>query len=182
MLSLRAPTYRLLAKRYTHHRTRNHIWDCVDDFKANSLLLQPANEVWGKVMFSQVCVSHSVHKEEGVSVWCHFLSGCPVPCSFWWSGQRPPPPGQRPLLDGDPPPPWQRPFLDRDPLYSKERAVHILLECILVTNCKGRICFHKGLSVHGGVGYLWSQVPSRWLVPCPFLGGRVSLVPGSFWE
>ena len=58
-------------------------------------------------------------------------------------------------------PPGQRPFLDRDPLYSKERAVHILLECILVTNCKGRICFHKGLSVHGGVGYLWSQVPSR---------------------
>ena len=46
-----------------------------------------------KVMFSQVCVSHSVHW--GGLVWCHFLSGplffpvegydvtsCLVPCSF----------------------------------------------------------------------------------------------------
>ena len=26
------------------------------------ILLQPANEVWGKVMFSEACVSHSVHR------------------------------------------------------------------------------------------------------------------------
>ena len=40
-------------------------------------------EVWGKVIFSQACASQSVHRGERVSVWCHFLSGCLVPCSFW---------------------------------------------------------------------------------------------------
>ena len=45
-------------------------------------LLPPANEVWGKVMFSEACVSHSVHRGWGVSVWFHFLSGYLVPCSF----------------------------------------------------------------------------------------------------
>ena len=33
------------------------------------------------LMFSERRVSHSVHM--GVSLWCHFLSGCLVPCSFW---------------------------------------------------------------------------------------------------
>ena len=34
----------------------------------------------------------------------------------------------------------------------------------------------------GGIGYLWCQVPSWSLVPCPFWGGgKVSLVPCSFW-
>ena len=47
----------------------------------NSWLLPPTNEVWGKVIFSQACVGHSVHRE-GISVWCHFLSGCLVLCSF----------------------------------------------------------------------------------------------------
>ena len=28
-------------------------------------LLLPANKVWCKVIFSQVCFSHSVHREEG---------------------------------------------------------------------------------------------------------------------
>ena len=36
----------------------------------------------GKVMFLHPSVSHSVHRGEGVSVWCHFLFGCLVPCSF----------------------------------------------------------------------------------------------------
>ena len=33
-------------------------------------------------MFSQACASHSVHRGEGVSIWCHFLSCYLVPCSF----------------------------------------------------------------------------------------------------
>ena len=41
--------------------------------------LQPADEVRGKVMFFYRCLS--VHRD-GVSVWCHFLSGCLVQCSF----------------------------------------------------------------------------------------------------
>ena len=44
-------------------------------------------EVWGKVMlFTHVC--HSVHGRgwERVSVWCHFLSGCLVLCSFSGGG------------------------------------------------------------------------------------------------
>ena len=36
----------------------------------------------GKVMFLHLSVNHSVHG--GVSVWCHCLSSCQVPCSFWW--------------------------------------------------------------------------------------------------
>ena len=44
-----------------------------------SSFLPPANKVWGKVMFLLVC--HSV--QERVFVWCHFLSGCLVPLSFW---------------------------------------------------------------------------------------------------
>ena len=94
-------------------------------------LLPPANEVWGKVMFSQVCVNHSVHGGGSLS------RGHPRPSQTEihidtdplteTSGQRPP--GQRPpwtetLLDRDP--------LDRDPLYGKERMVRILLERILV--------------------------------------------------
>ena len=51
-----------------------------------------------------------------------------------------PPPPDRDLPDRDPldRDPWtemplDRDHLDRDPLYGKERAVCILLECILVT-------------------------------------------------
>ena len=29
------------------------------------------------------CICHSVHNGEWVSVWCHFLSGFLIPCSFW---------------------------------------------------------------------------------------------------
>ena len=49
----------------------------------NSWSLPPTNEVWGKVIFSQACVRHSVHRK--VSVWCHFLSDCLVPYSLWGS-------------------------------------------------------------------------------------------------
>ena len=77
-------------------------------------LLPPANEVLGKVMFSQALVSHSVQKGRR---------------SLSLPGQRPPwtetSHGQRPL-DRDPP--------ERDPLYDKERTGRILLERILVVS------------------------------------------------
>ena len=37
-------------------------------------ILLPANKVWGKAIFSRVCVNHSVHSG-GFSVWCRFLPG-----------------------------------------------------------------------------------------------------------
>ena len=43
--------------------------------------LPPANEVWGKVIFSEVCVSHSVHGGEGeecVCVGCMAGGACMV--------------------------------------------------------------------------------------------------------
>ena len=70
-----------------------------------------ANEVWGKVIFSQVCVSHSVFKGRG---------------SPWQT-----PPGQRPPWTEIP---WTDTPLDRNPTCTvKSRPVRILLECILVT-------------------------------------------------
>ena len=62
-------------------RARCKVW--VSLLQDKITLLPPANEVWGKVIFSQACVSHSVHRR--VPVWCHFLSGCLVPCSLWGS-------------------------------------------------------------------------------------------------
>ena len=119
-----------------------------------SNLLPPAKEVWGKVMFSQVVVcpqEGSLHDVTScLAAWSHVPSRgfLPlVPCSFpgQTPGQRPPPPGQRPLhrdpLDRDPPstqrPPPDRHLLDRRPVhrippYGKECVVCILLECILV--------------------------------------------------
>ena len=57
-------------------------WQWMNNIQ-NFDFLPPANEFWGKVMFLHVSVSHSVHM--GVSVWCHFLSGCLVTCPFWGS-------------------------------------------------------------------------------------------------
>ena len=98
------------------------------------ILLPPANEVWGKVMFSQVL---SVHR--GLSVpacitghmtmggLCQRVSvrGVSVQDGLCLGGS----------LSGR--------HLDRDsPPYGNERAVHILLECILVlnTDTKTRLC------------------------------------------
>ena len=67
-----------------------------------------------KVMFLHLSVSRSVHRRRGL-------------CMMLLLSDRPP--RQNPL-DRDPP--EQRPPLDRDPLNGKERAVRILLECILV--------------------------------------------------
>ena len=73
----------------------------------------------GKVMFLHLSVSHSVHR--GVSLTETPLIETPRDRN---------PSGQRPHLNWDP---LDRdPALDRDPLYGKERAVRILLECILV--------------------------------------------------
>ena len=34
-------------------------------------------------VFTPVCQSFCSQERDGVSAWCHFLSGCLVPCSFW---------------------------------------------------------------------------------------------------
>ena len=47
--------------------------------------LLPGNKVWGKVIFHRH-VSVILFMVEGASVWCHFLSGCLVPCSFQGRG------------------------------------------------------------------------------------------------
>ena len=66
-------------------------------------------------------------------IWCHFLSGCLFPCFFQGipvSGSMFLP-GEGPLSRGstlDRNSPWQ------SPPYGKERAIRILLECILVNN------------------------------------------------
>ena len=81
-----------------------------------SKLLLPANEVWGKVIFSQVCVKNSVHRggvsaPRGVPGW-----GVSAPGGSALGGGARWRPSQRLLL----------------------RAVRILLECILVyTYCRG---------------------------------------------
>ena len=64
---------------------------------------------WGKVIFSVACVKNSVHTEEGVP------------------GQVHPPPGQVPTWAHTPPPGMYPP-----PPMVNERAVRILLECILI--------------------------------------------------
>ena len=56
-------------------------------------LLPPANEVWGKVMFSEACVSHSVHREcvcmMSLPVWLPgpmFFLGGPLPGPMFLPG------------------------------------------------------------------------------------------------
>ena len=44
-----------------------------------SILLPPANEVWGKVMF--IHLSFWPHRKGG-GLWCHFLSDSLIPCFF----------------------------------------------------------------------------------------------------
>ena len=137
---------------------------------AKRSLLPPANEVRGKVIFSQASVILSPwqrptpvdrHPPRQRPPWTETPPDRDLPWQrlLWTetplnrdpSGQRPPdrdpldrdPSGQRPLwtetLWTEIPrerPPGQRPPdrdpLHRDTLYSKERAVFILLECILV--------------------------------------------------
>ena len=76
----------------------------------NAFLLPPAKEVWGKVMFLHLSVSHSVHGEVMV-----------------WSGL-----GRHPPADT----PWAETPLGRHPPAQwdtvNKRVVRIPLECILV--------------------------------------------------
>ena len=77
-------------------------------------LLPPANEVWGKVIFSQACVKNSVHSgREGAS------SGESAPggVGAWSRGGG----LVRGVPGGDPP-----------PVRLLLQAVRILLECILI--------------------------------------------------
>ena len=77
------------------------------------MLLPPANEVWGNVIFSEACVKNSVHSGGGGGESASVHAGIP------------PPPEQSMLEDT-----------------VNERAVCILLECNLVTvmflNCSVR--------------------------------------------
>ena len=82
---------------------------CATDLCIQSSVSTSRKRSCGKVMFLHLSVILFTGGE-GVSVcsvWCHFLS------------DRDPPPGQRP--------PWTE-----TPLYCKERAVLILLYCILI--------------------------------------------------
>ena len=88
------------------------------------LLLPPANEVWGKVIFSEACVKNFVHG--GGRAWlqgaCMVARGvCLVAGGHVW------------LLGG-----VRR--IRRDTV--NERAVRILLECMLVLNCVEFVYFN----------------------------------------
>ena len=75
-------------------------------------LLPPANEVWGKVIFSEACLKNSVHK--GVSASMH--AGISHPLDHPPGTSHPPPPRSRAC--------WE--------IRWNVRAVRILLECIFV--------------------------------------------------
>ena len=50
--------------------------------------LLPANEVWGKVMFLHLPISHSVHEGGGVCLW---VQGVCLPLGFGVDVYHPPP-------------------------------------------------------------------------------------------
>ena len=89
--------------------------------------LPPANEFWGKVIFSEACVKNSVHGEGGGVTDQQYISSCTV----GGIGHMVPP-GQAPPMDRHP----SRAGTPRAGISPRnmvnERAVRILLECILV--------------------------------------------------
>ena len=106
-------------RRYHCHYCHYRLWDGSPEIT----ILPPANEVWGKVIFSQVSLSVHMGSMYDVTSCLAARSHVPsggslslIPCSFWGvfvhGGlcHRHPPP------EADPPP------------YSEEWAVHILLE------------------------------------------------------
>ena len=96
-----------------------------------SRLLPPANEVWGKVIFSEACVKNSVRRGGGsasVHAWI-----TPEPGRHPRTRQAPP--GTR----HPPPAPEQRMLGDT----VNERAVRILLKCILVIHVLYLNCWHE---------------------------------------
>ena len=124
-------------------------------------MLPPANEAWGKAMFLLASVILSTGGVGlcmmSLPVWLPgpmFLRGggflSLVPCSFQGVSVSGPmfldrdSPDRNPRtetpLDRDPHPLDRDPLGQRLPLYSKERTVHILLECILVDINIKNIC------------------------------------------
>ena len=109
--------------------------------------LPPANEVWGKAMF-YTCVLFCPHG--GRERVCPTPSGCRPPWMQTPLGCRPPGVGQTTLVadppDADPNPEVGQRFgrgLDADippPDTVNKRAVHILLECILVLKRVALFC------------------------------------------
>ena len=113
------------------------------------LFLSPANEVWGKVIFSQGGGAPRTDTSPGqIPPLDREPPGQKTPPDRdpWTenpldrepSGQRPPS-GQKPPWTDTPldnPPIWTETSLNRDPPYGKERVVRILLECILVMSKK----------------------------------------------
>ena len=67
-------------------------------------LLPPANEVWGKVIFSQACVKNSVHGGEGGAIPACIAGGIPACLAAGLQGWGGVLPGG--LLRGITPPPW----------------------------------------------------------------------------
>ena len=108
-------------------------------------LLPPANEVWGKVIFSVACVKNSVHRGVGVC-----LSACwdtTSPAGTPLGADTPPPPRTRHPLGADTPPgPGNPPATRHSPAQCmlsytvNERAVCILLECNLVNTIFQQCC------------------------------------------
>ena len=62
----------------TAHRLimKRHILEC-----SYYGFLPPANEVWGKVIFSEVCVENSIHRGEGCYPSMHCSWYPSMPCS-----------------------------------------------------------------------------------------------------
>ena len=92
-----------------------------DKRESPSLLLPPANEVWGKVMFLHLSVSHSVHRGVSVSVQGVSVQGGLCPGGLCPGGSLSRGGG---LFLGK--------YLLGRPPYGNERVACILLECILV--------------------------------------------------
>ena len=126
----------LLRKKYCHN---------LPCFFANfAFLLPPANEVWGKVIFSEACVKNSVHR--GGSTWAGTpptrytllgpgthpgLGTLPPQGPGTLPGTRYTPPDQvHPPGPGTRSPPPREQCMLQDT--GNKRAVRILLECILV--------------------------------------------------
>ena len=103
----------------------------------NAFLLPPANEVWGKVIFSEACVKNSVQGGGSASVHAGIPhppsrpGGTPLAPGTTPLQTRQAPPGTRhpPDQAGRHPPPEQSMLGDT----ANERAVCILLECNLIT-------------------------------------------------
>ena len=117
------------------------------------MFLLPANKVWGKVIFSEVCVKNSVHRWGWYpSMHCRWYPS--MPCRYQGRSPGPHPGGKlrglaRGGLHGPHPggglPQCMLGYTTPTPRgWLLPRAVHILLECILVmchlnTSGRGRV-------------------------------------------